>query len=227
MNKKVSLLFLSIVLAIIIFSASTYFQKQLVNYIPTMKCLVASNNIEEYSQLSDTDFVVVDMPLEIVSNLRIATKFDDISDLYLKSNLYKGQLILLDQFDTGDNLTIIRGEEGKEKIAIKIKSSENGVSYILKRGSNINVYATINNEYANSKVFEDYEKTSAGSNDYGYTTIKILNEVKILGCFDENGEEVEKMPEKNIDTILVSVTSDEAYKINLIRDFAVFTITEL
>lgn len=227
MNKKVSLLILSIILALVVFGISTYLQKKLVNYVPTMKCLVANKDIQEFSMLKEEDFISVDMPIEIIANTRIAQSFNDVKDLYLKSDIYKGQIVLLNQFDTEENLSIIRGEEGKEKIAIKLKSSENGVAYILKKGSNVNVYATISNEYANSEIFANYDKSSAGNEEYGYSTIKILSNVRVLGCFDENGEDVSKMPERNIDTILVSVLPDEAYKINLIREISNFNVTEL
>ena len=35
------------------------------------------------------------------------------------------------------------------------------------------------------------------------------------------------MPERVIDTVLISVLPEEAYKINLIRDLATFNITEI
>lgn len=227
MNKKVSLIILSFVLAIIVFIISTNMQKQLVNYVPTSKCLVAVKDINEYTLVNSEDFKLIDVPVEMIANIRPIKDISEINDMYLKSSIYKGQLAVFDQFATAEELMIFNGEEGKEKVALKIKGPENGVSYVLKKGSVVNVYATISNEYANSKIFENYEKYSAGSEDYGYSTIKILENVKILGSFDENGEEVEKMPERNIDTILISVLPEESYKVNLIRDIATFNITEL
>jgi len=226
-NKKVSLIILSFVLAIIVFIISTNMQKQLVNYVPTSKCLVAVKDINEYTLVNSEDFKLIDVPVEMIANIRPIKDISEINDMYLKSSIYKGQLAVFDQFATAEELMIFNGEEGKEKVALKIKGPENGVSYVLKKGSVVNVYATISNEYANSKIFENYEKYSAGSEDYGYSTIKILENVKILGSFDENGEEVEKMPERNIDTILISVLPEESYKVNLIRDIATFNITEL
>lgn len=227
MNKKISLIILSFVLAIIVFIISTNMQKQLVNYVPTSKCLVAVKDINEYTLVNSEDFKLIDVPVEMIANIRPIKDISEINDMYLKSSIYKGQLAVFDQFATAEELMIFNGEEGKEKVALKIKGPENGVSYVLKKGSVVNVYATISNEYANSKIFENYEKYSAGSEDYGYSTIKILENVKILGSFDENGEEVEKMPERNIDTILISVLPEESYKVNLIRDIATFNITEL
>ncbi len=227
MNRKVSIIILAIFLAIIVFSVSTYLQKQLVAYVPTVECLIATDNFLECESLNEPDVKKVNMPIEIVSNTKVVKNYDEIKDLYLKSDLLKGQILVLDQFDTQENLAIFNGEEGKEKISIKVKSPENGTSFILKKGSKVNVYATINNEYANSEIFADNEKVSAGTKDYGYSTIKLLSDIKVLGTFDDNGEEVENTSEKNIDTILVAVLPEEAQIINLIRDLAVFNITEL
>ncbi len=227
MNRKVSIIIIALILAIVIFVVSTNMQKELINYIPTIDCLVATKDISANTMVSADDFKIMQVPVELIASVRPVQTFEEIKDLYLKSDIYKGQLALYNQFDTAKNLMIFNGEEGKEKIAIKLKSAENATSYILKKGSLVNVYATLSNEYANSPIFEKYDKVSAGSSEYGYTTIKILENVVVIGSFDENGEEVEDMPERIIDTILVSILPEEAYKINLIREIASFNVTEL
>ena len=227
MNKKVSLLILSIILAIVVFCISINIQKKAINYVPTIKCFVANKEIEAYSQVTIDDYNQVDMPISIVANSKIARNFEDFSELYLKDKLYKGQIIMIDQFDTKSNLNIFNIEEGKEKISIKVRNPENGVSYILKPGSIVNVYATLNSDYVIDGVFKDYEKKILGDTDTGYAILKVLSNVKILSTLDENGEEVENNIEKHIDTILISVTPEEAQYINLIREVATFNITEM
>ena len=227
MNKKISILIISLVLAIIIFILSINTQKKLVNYIPTIKCMVTLNDIPQYSQITEDDIKFVDMPVEIVASSRIVQEYDEIKDLYLKDGLYKGQIVLKNQLDTSENLMIFDSEKGKEKIAIKVKDSENGASFIIKKGSIVNVYATINDEYANYGILEGREKISIGEGDRGYSTFKVLSESKVLGTFNENGEEVESSDERNIDTILLNVASGDAYLINLVREIASFNVTEL
>jgi Flp pilus assembly protein CpaB len=227
MNKKVSLLILSIVLAVVVFCISTYIQKKAVNFVPTLKCLVASKNIEEYTPVHEQDFEVVDMPISIVANTRVVQSYDQIEDLYLKDKVYKGQILLIDQFDTKSNLMIFNGEEGKEKISIKVKSPENAASYIVKTGSLINVYATLNSDYAFDGVLKDTPRAVIGEGTSGYSIVKVLSNVKVLSTFDENGEEVQNTSEKQIDTILVLATPEEAQVINLIREVASFNITEI
>ena len=227
MNKKVSLLILSLVVTIVVFLVSTNMQRKLVNFVPTIKCMVVKNDIEKNEVLNESDVSYVDMPIEIIANVKIVQNIDEIKDLYLKDKIYKGQIVLANQFDTRENLNDFKVEEGMEKISIKIKNSENATSFILKEGSTVNLYATISNEYANSSIFQDFEKQVIGDEYTGYTVIKLLSNVKVLDTFNENGEYISKISEKNIDTILLSVSNDIATKINLIRDIATFNVTEL
>ena len=227
MNKKVSLLIISIVLAIILFVVSIKIQKKAVNYVPTAKCMIATNDVDEYSILSNEDCKIVNIPIEIIANSRIVSSYESIEGLYLKDKVYKGQILLFDQFDSKENLMIFKGEEGKEKISIKLRNSENVVSYIVKPGSFINLYATLNSDYTQDGAFKDFEKMTIGEDNLGYTIIKLLSNVKVVSTFDENGEEVENSPERAIDTVLLLVTPEEAKQINLIKEIATFNITEI
>ena len=227
MNKKVTLLIISIILAIIVFTITTSLQKRLINEIPTIPCLISTTYIPEYTKINKESLKLVNLPVSAVANSKVVMSYDDVSELYLKSELYPGQILLFNQLSSKEELMIFSGEEGKEKISIKIKSSESGVSYILKKGSMINLYATIINEYAVNGIFSNTERIQVGTNDLGYSTIKVLDNVKVLGTFDEFGLETENSSERIIDTILICVTHEEAQKINILKDIATFGITEL
>ncbi len=225
MNKKVSLLIISLVLTVIVFTITTHLQKKLVDYVPTIKCMIASRNIESYEKAEEEAFEYVDMPIAIVASTKIVQSYEEIEDLYVKDKLYKGQILIQNQFDSKENLNIYQAEQGKEKIAIKVKNSENGVSYTIKENSIVNVYATMQASYAQTLPYENI--TMVGTNEDGYCVIKVLDSVKILGTFNSNGDNTEDIGEKNIDTILVAVPEEKAKQINLIREFANFNITEV
>lgn len=227
MNKKVSILILSIIMAVVLFIISTVLQKKLVAYVPTVSCLAVLQDIEQYEQVTQDKCRLVDIPIDVVANIRVLKNISEVEDLYLKEKIYKGQLLVFDQFDTKENLMIFENEEGKEKISIKIKSAENGASFVIKKGSYINVYATLLNEYASNGFLESMEKISIGKDEFGYSIFEVLNSVKVLGTFDEEGNEIDRVGQRNIDTILLSVTQDEARIINLLRDVASFNVTEL
>lgn len=227
MKNKVNILLISIVLTIVVYGISIYMQKKLVQYVPTIKCLIVTEDIEAYSQIDSSQIKEVDMPAQIVGTTRVIKNINDIDKLYLKEKIYAGQTLIKNQFDTKENLSIYQADEGKEKVSIKIKSAENGVSYNIKENSRINVYATIRNEYANQSL-EGLEKQFVGSEDDGYCIVSLLKDVKVLGVFNIDGQPIENVFDlETPDTVLVAVTSEQAKQINLIRDLATFNITAL
>ena len=115
-------------------------------------------------------------------------------------------------------------DKGKEKISIKIQSAENGVSFAIKENSLINLYATMRSDYAKNFLKEN-ERLTIGDEYDGYTVIKILDSIKVLGAFNVDGIEVKDSSDGVIDSIMVAVTSDEAKQINLLREIALFNIT--
>lgn len=224
MNRKVSILIITIILTIIVFGVSTYMQKKLIDYIPTMKCIIVTKDIEAFETIDEEAIKYVDMPISIITHTKIVQNFSEIKDLYLKDKIYKGQMVVMEQFDTKEKLMIYNAEEGKEKISIKVKSAENSASFTIRENSLINIYATLRSEYISSSDISG-EKMYIGFEEDGYGVIKLLDSVKVLGTFDENGEIVMDTNVKNIDTILIAVTPEEARYINLIRDIATFNVT--
>ena len=176
MKNKFNLLGLTAIITIIVFAISTYLQKQIVDYEPTISCLAFKENVEANSKLSEDMFTSVDMPISFLSTTKVVQNFSEIDALYLKDNVYKSQIAVREQFDTKENLYIYEVEPGNEKVSIKIQSAEYGVSYSLKENSFINVYATLKNEYANTFLI-DNERLTIGDEFDGYTIIKILDSV--------------------------------------------------
>lgn len=227
MKRKISILTISIVLTIILFSISTYLQKKIVKYEPTIKCYVANEDIEENEKISDAKIRLVEVPIPLVLNMQIVQSKEDLENLYANSKIFSGQILIKNQFDTKENLSIFEGEEGKEKISLKIKSAENGVSYRLREKSKINVYAVLRSEYANN-IFANSSRQYIGTENDGYCSIKILENVSVIGIFDNYGVQIQNNSEEDMpDTIMISVTSEEAQDINLIRNVATFNFTEI
>ena len=150
--------------------------------------------------------------------------YNEIENLYSKDNIYKGQIALAKQFDTKENLSIYESEEGKERVSIKIKSAENGVSYSIKNNSLVNVYVTLRMDLAKD-FLKDKERLTIFSEDDGYTIIKLLENVNIIETFDVDGNKTEETNSNIIDTIIVGVTSEEAKQINLLREIGTFNIS--
>ena len=225
MKNKIIILTGTIILSIILFSISTYMQKKLINYEPKIECLFLKEDIKENQKLEESMFHKDEIDISLISNIKIIQNFSEIEGLYAKENIYKGQIAIYKQFDTKENLSIYEVEIGKEKISIKIKSAENGVSYALKKDSFVNVYVTLRADIA-SEFLNNKEKLTIGSIEDGYTVIKLLEQVPVLQAFDIDGNEINESELKIIDTILIPVTPEEAKEINLLRDIGTFNITE-
>lgn len=227
MNKnKISILSIAIVLTIITFAISTHLQKKIINYEPQVKSLVLVQDIEKNQKLSSEMFTEKEIPLSLVNGASIISKYSEIDGLYAKDNILKNQIAMKSQFDTKENLSIFEVENGKEKISIKISNAENGLSYAIKANSKVAIYATFRSDYAKNFSLEK-DRLSVGDEYDGYTVIKIIDSVEVLGTFNIDGIEVNNYEDGNIDSIMIAVTPEDAKEINLLREIATFSVTGL
>lgn len=224
MKNKAVILTAAIILSIILFTISTYMQKKLVNYEPNIQCLFINEDIKANEKVEKEMFTIKDVPVSLVANTRILQNYNEIESLYAKNDMYKGQIALAKQFDTKENLSIYETESGKERVSIKIKSAENGVSYSIKSNSVVNVYVTLRMDLA-KEFLKDRERLTIFAEDEGYTIIKLLDNVKIIDTFDADGNKTEENNSNIIDTIIIAVTSEEAKQINLLREIGTFNIS--
>lgn len=224
MKNKILILIGTITLATILFVASTIAQRKLIKYEPKIKCLFLADDISANELAKEGKFVLKDIDISLVANIKIVQDFSKIENLYARDNMCKGQLVIEKQFDTKENLKIYEIEEGKEKVSLKIKSSENGVSYSIRENSKVNIYVTLRNDIAENFLNEK-ERLVIGKKDDGYTIIKLIDNVLILETYDIDGNRIKESDTKVIDTIMIAVTESEAKEINLLKDIGVFNVT--
>lgn len=224
MKNKILILIGTITLATILFVASTIAQRKLIKYEPKIKCLFLIDDISADELAKEEKFVLKDIDISLVANTKIVQDFSKIENLYARDNICKGQLVIEKQFDTKENLKIYEIEEGKEKVSLKIKSSENGVSYSIRENSKINIYVTLRNDMAEN-FLKEKERLVIGQKDDGYTIIKLIDNVSILETYDIDGNRIKESDTKVIDTIMIAVTESEAKEINLLKDIGVFNVT--
>lgn len=224
MKNKILILIGTITLATILFVASTIAQRKLIKYEPKIKCLFLADDISANEFAKEEKFVLKDIDISLVANTKIVQDFSKIENLYARDNMCKGQLVIEKQFDTKENLKIYEIEEGKEKVSLKIKSSENGVSYSIRENSKVNIYVTLRNDMAENFLNEK-ERLVIGQKDDGYTIIKLIDNVSILETYDIDGNRIKESDTKVIDTIMIAVTESEAKEINLLKDIGVFNVT--
>lgn len=224
MKNKILIMTGTIILAIILFVTSTIAQRKLIKYEPKVKCLFLAEDINANELAAEEKFVLKEIDISLVANTKIVQDFSKIENLYARDNIYKGQLVIEKQFDTKENLKIYKVEDGKEKVSLKIKSSENGVSYSIKEKSKVNIYVTLRNDIADN-FLKEKERLVIGQKDDGYTIIKLIDGVSILETYDIDGNRIKESDTKVIDTIMIAVTASEAKEINLLKDIGIFNVT--
>jgi hypothetical protein len=220
---------------IIIFSIFTYllvtflYNKFILND-KFIEICVLNKDFKRGDKISEDSIFLLKVNIEN-KNIQYLSKEEVIGKI-LKNDFCQGQLLTKDLIE--DKSTYINPSDGKEIVTIPIKNAYDIVSYRIEKGSIVNIYYTGKasqlNNFINSSNLENI--TSSGTSD-SYTTIKILENVKIIDIFDKYGNsiKIDKSDTKNkdfqIDAIMVETTKEKVMKISNIKNYGTFNISIL
>jgi|GEM_PF-3557761 len=141
---------------------------------------------------------------------------------YYRDDYVEGSIVLNNMILSNDEY--IKIEINSEIISIKLNSAEDAGSYQIEKGSIINIfYSAKLSEIAS--ILNSIDKTSVISNNLqsGYVTLKLLENVKIISCYDKYGN-VTKIG--NVaETILIEISKEESIKINNLKNYGKFSIS--
>lgn len=149
-----------------------------------------------------------------------------------KNDLKEGQVLK-------DNLVLekeayLKSSNEKELVSIKVSNSEDVASFQIDKDSIINIYYTgKTSQVQNFLKSTQLENLSSSSEIDGYTTIKLLNEVKVVNVFDKFGNKLKDKKEvsslKNesslVDTVMIDVEKSNVININNLKKYGDFSIT--
>lgn len=143
-------------------------------------------------------------------------------DKYYTDNYLKGTTLLEKMVVSSEEY--IRTSKDTEIISIKLNLAEDAGSYQISKGSIVNIFYSAKLAEV-SDIVNSIGKTMINSNNSGngYITLKLLEEVKIINCYDKFGKVVESS--NGIDTILIEVSKDESIKINNLKNYGKFSIS--
>jgi len=216
--KKINMIICSIVFSVILFFILTGVQKKMIKYEPQVSVLIAMREINTDEKLDESMFKTVLAPVGIIKTDSIIEKIND--DMYAKEKIHNGQILLTGDVGSKEELKIINNAAGGEIIAIKLKGPENAISYQIKPGDDVNVYFT--GKYVSVLSLGIYDATPTEGKMY---TAKILENEEILGIYDANGIPCTDERFLKPDTIILSVTNEQAKLINNLRSQGTFDIT--
>lgn len=227
MLKKASMLSISVLLTIIVFIATTAVQRFFVKFEPVVKVLVAAQEIQANRPIDRFMFKTAEVPINLVMNMKVVKNFEDIKEHYAVEPIHAGEILLDQAIALKNEVKIIEAEKGKEKVSVKLKAPEHAVSYQIRTGDKVNLYFT--GKYGIIKKLDNQTATAEVSynNNYDYT-VRLLENIRILGVFDENGNALNNTTrDVKVDTVIFEVSPDMARTINNLRGQGTFDITGL
>lgn len=224
------MLFLSAILTIVIFIITTAAQRIFVHYEPTVKVACAAQDIPVNKLLDAYMFNIIDVPLNMVMNLKVIRNPEDVRNHYSLEPIHKGEILRYEAIAEKGEIKIIPVETGKEKVSVKLKAPENAISYQVRTGDFVRLYFTgryedLKNITAVREYYTSGEKDIAGDK---LCTVKLLEKAVIMGAFDNNGAALgDYTRREKVDTVIFAVSPQEAMIINNCKGQGTFDITGL
>ena len=206
------------IFAFIVFGILTLIQNKLINYEEQIKVFVANTEIKKETKLDKDNFDECYLPQGLAKELNVLSKIP--TNMYTKTDMYKGQFLIASLIGTKEELKIIEGGENKEKISIELGNGASMLSYQIKRGDKVNLYFTGKYEVI-EKMVDKFPNVLIGN----LSTVQILNDEEILGIYDKNGVSSENEEFLEPSTVIFGVTRENAEIINNFRTQGEFYLT--
>lgn len=223
--KKINLYLISGILSVALFFVLTLIQWKLVNNTKFQTAFIAVQDIKSEEKITNTNIKAVKVPEDLITGTNAILDEKELADKYAVTDIFKGEIIFSGNLESKDKLKIVEVDSGLERISINIDKPENAVSYQLKSKDRIHLYFTGRTGVIRDS-FERYDlKLETVENDNAMQTVKLIENVEILGIYDEFGLSCEENEAKTPDTIVLGVTAKEAEIVNNLRDQGVFDIT--
>lgn len=223
--KKINLLIISSISAMILFIILTFIQGKIINNENQQVAYVANVDILKDTEIDENKIKEVNIPSFLINNTTAVDNYEDIKGKYAKYPINKGQIIFKQDVATKEELKIINSAEGLEKISVKIKSSENGVSYQVKPQDRIHLYFTGKYSVIKEAFMKYGIEFSNSENNNSLHTSKIIQDIEVLGIYDELGRSYNSANFSKLDTIVIAVEPKIAELINNLRSQGIFDIT--
>ena len=223
--KRRNITIISIIIAIILFLVLTFIQNKIVNNEPKTMVIIANSDIKKDEKLSKNMFSEAYIPVTVSLSSNNIGSLNEIEGKFARENINKGQIIFFQDIGTAEELKILEAPHGFEKIAVKIKSADNGISYQIKPKDRIHLY--FSGRYgAIKETIEEFNMMNVNKSDNSMYTTCLLRDTEIIGIYDEKGRSVEDENFSGLDTIVIATDSNMARLISNLRSQGSFDLTK-
>ena len=223
--KRINILYISVISAVVLFFILTFLQSKIINSENLQVAYVSNNDILRDLEVRPEDIKEVLVPASLVMNTDAVMSSGEIVGKYAKSSINKGQIIFKQDVASKEELRIINGGDGLEKIAVKIKAAENAIAYQVKPEDRIHLYFTGKSNVINDAFLRYGINFDEVKNDNSLQTAKIIEDIEILGIYDEFGRSYEDSNFDKLDTIVIAVEPSVSEMLNNLRSQGTFDIT--
>ncbi len=220
--KKYSLLILSFVISIIIFSILIVVEKNINQKDELNKVYILNKDIEIYSLLDDSYIDEIYIENSLLNNYNFISNKEEFLNKYSKYNLKKGEFLTNKLLVTSDELDKVKKENTNENIAIKLDNLSSIYSDIITNKTTIDLYITINEKYLPLDI-QNFSNITQNKDGNNIVTFKYLDNITPISFVDENGNQVNG--ETTFSSIILNVTNSQAIYLNSISSMANFKVT--
>lgn len=223
--KKINLFLVSGISAIILFLVLTFLEGQFINKEPVKTVFMVTNLIKKDEMISEENIKEVEVPEYLVNNSKMIIDKDKLKDKYAVRDIYEGEILFSQNIASSEALKIVEVEDNLERISIKIKNPENAVSYQIKPKDRIHLYFTGRTAMVRDSFLKYGLSLTDVINDNSVQTVKLLENIEVLGIYDELGRSYTNSEFNKFDTVVLGVNKEKAEMINNLREQGVFDIT--
>lgn len=223
--KKINLYLISGILSIVLFFILTLIQWKLVNNTNFQIVFIAAQDIKKEEKITNANIKEVRVPEDLIVGTKAVLDRKELEDRYAVTEIFKGEIIFSGNLESKDKLKIVEVDSGLERIAINIENPENAVAYQIKSKDRIHLYFTGRTGVIRESFNHYGLKLESVEDDNAMQTVKLIENVEVLGIYDKFGLNCEENESKTPDTIVLGVSSKEAEIINNLRSQGIFDIT--
>ena len=208
-----------------LFFILTLIQWKLVNNTNFQIVFIAAQDIKKEEKITNANIKEVRVPEDLIVGTKAVLDRKELEDRYAVTEIFKGEIIFSGNLESKDKLKIVEVDSGLERIAINIENPENAVAYQIKSKDRIHLYFTGRTGVIRESFNHYGLKLESVEDDNAMQTVKLIENVEVLGIYDKFGLNCEENESKTPDTIVLGVSSKEAEIINNLRSQGIFDIT--
>lgn len=210
-------------LAIIIYLILAYAKSFLVTE-KNVSVYVLNKNINRGDEILSTDLEKI-----VINSSTLNLNYvDNVENLTAKTDLLEGKILCKDDALKKEEYNALEDEKN-ERIILKLEDVDSKVQKNLAKSSIVNIYYTGRSSQVDSLVsLKNLKKLKSSSVADGYTTIALLNSVKVVDVYNKNGEVIKNNNTLSDNTpfaIAIEVDQDIAMLVQNLNNYGKFNIT--